>query len=110
GSLTPNLFGWPHFAGVIDSGILDYYQWPKVVDGAISTTNRYATIDQVDDALAWIQGRTGPWLLVLSFFAPHTPFHSPPPDLHTQNLSGLDPVTNPVPFHRAMVEAMDHEI
>ena len=110
GVWTPNLFGWQHFAGNLEAALLDYYQWPKIVDGVLATRARYATSDQVDDALAWINGQSGQWVLMLSFFAPHSPFQAPPPDLHTQNLAGLDPLLDPVPFHRAMIEAMDHEI
>jgi arylsulfatase A-like enzyme len=110
GIQTPNVLGWPHFAGGMDGGIADYYQWPKVRNGVASTCTRYATTDQVDDALQWIAARTTPWLLVLSFHAPHQPFHAPPAHLHTQNLAGLDPAANPRPFHRAMVQAMDREV
>src|SRR5262249_12595455 len=114
GTSTPNQLGWPHFAGCLDAALVDYYQWPKVVDGSVATCNHYATVDQVDDALAWINAhsapQSGPWALVLSLFAPHSPFHAPPAGLHTQNLTGLHPATNPVPFHRAMLQAADHEI
>src|ERR1043166_3773662 len=71
GPWTPTLLGWPHFAGGLDAGLVDYYQWPKVVDGTVTTCSHYATVDQVDDALAWIGGQVGPWVLVLSMFAPH---------------------------------------
>src|SRR5580765_1586562 len=110
GTSTPNQLGWPHFAGCLDAALIDYYQWPKVVDGSVINCNHYATVDQVDDALMWINAQSGPWALVLSLFSPHSPFHAPPAGLHTQNLAGLDPATNPVPFHRAMLQAADHEI
>jgi hypothetical protein len=41
---------------------------------------------------------------------PHVPRHAPPAHLHTQNLTGLNPLSSPLPFHRAMVQAMDTEI
>ncbi|MEI6130555.1 MAG: sulfatase-like hydrolase/transferase [Planctomycetota bacterium] len=110
GNWTPNLFGWPHFAGVMEGGIADYYQYPKVIDGTATIVNRYATTDQVDDALAWIRGQSGQWCLVLSLCAPHSPYHVPPATLHTENLTGLNPATNPLPFQRAMIEALDSEI
>jgi arylsulfatase A-like enzyme len=110
GDATPNVRGWPHFAGVIDAGIPDYYRWPKVVDGQASWCTTYATTDEVNDALAWIGGQTTPWFLMLSLCAPHAPFQAPPAHLHTHALSGLDATTNPRPFFEAMVEAMDCEI
>ncbi len=50
-----------------------------------------------------------PWLLMLSFHAPHSPLHAPPAHLHSQSLNGLNPATSPGAFYRAMVEAVDAE-
>lgn len=110
GAWTPNFYGWPHFSGVLDSGVPDYYHWTKVVNGTQVAVHRYATSEQIDDALSWIRGQSGSWCLVLGLVAPHAPYHLPPSDLHTQNLTGLNPATNPLPFQRAMLEAMDREI
>lgn len=110
GALTPNRFGWQHFAGSLGGALTDYYHWSKVTNGVESTCTRYATTQQVDDALAWIGAQTGPWCLLLSLSAAHTPLHAPPAHLHSQDLTGLDPQTSPVPFYRAVVEAMDREI
>lgn len=110
GPLSPNLHGWPHFAGFLDGGIPNYWSWPKVVDGVATTCTNYATTDQVDDALAWIGTQTQPWVLMLNFAAPHAPYHAPPAALHTQDLSGLTPATAPRAYYRAMVESMDTEI
>jgi arylsulfatase A-like enzyme len=110
GNATPNTLGWPHFVGAIDAGIPDFSLWPKVRNGVASTSTRYATTDEVDEALLWIAARTTPWLCVVSFHAPHRPFHAPPPHLHTQNLAGLDPAVTPRPFFVAMVQALDTEI
>lgn len=109
GSLAPNVAGWSHFAGLL-GGATPYYSWPRTVNGATRRTSVYATTKMVDDALAWIQGRSGPWFCTLSFNAPHTPLHVPPPPLHTQRLEGLAPSANPPAFFRAIVEAMDTEI
>jgi hypothetical protein len=49
-------------------------------------------------------------MLMVAFNAPHAPFHAPPAALHQQSLAGLDPGTTPIPFYKAMVEALDHEI
>jgi arylsulfatase A-like enzyme len=110
GLLTPNQFGWPHFAGILDPAVQDYYLWVKVVDGQLVAVNRYATTEMVDDALLWINAQSGPWVLQLAFNAPHAPFHAPPAYLHTQNLAGLDPAVTPRPFFDAMVQALDSEI
>ncbi len=110
GNLTPNTLGWPYFVGAIDAGLADYRNWSKVRNGAVSTSTTYATTDEVNEALGWIRAQSTPWLLVVAFHAPHQPFHSPPANLHTQNLVGLDPVATPRPFFLAMVQAMDTEI
>jgi len=110
GRVTPNLHGWTHFEGFLDGGIDDPFGWPKVCNGAGYTCADYVLTQQVDAAIAWIQARSSPWALSLMLSLPHTPRHAPPGHLHTQNLAGLNPVTSPLPFHRAMVEAMDTEI
>jgi arylsulfatase A-like enzyme len=110
GLQTPNSYGFQHFEGVLDSGVANSYVWNKVANGQVSVCTTYIMTDQVNSAIQWIQGRTGPWALVLSPTLPHLPFHAPPAHLHTQNLAGLDPATTPLPFFRAMVQAMDREI
>jgi arylsulfatase A-like enzyme len=110
GMQTPNVFGWNRFEGVLDSGVGNSYQWGKVTDGVGTLCTTYIMTDQVNSAIQWIQGQTGPWALVLTPTLPHQPYHEPPAHLHTQNLAGLDPATTPLPFFRAMVQAMDKEI
>ena len=112
GNDHPNLSGYSHFAGTLQSLPLGstYYSWPKVVDGVPSTCTTYATTDNVDEALAWIRTAPEPWFCYLAFSAPHDPFHPPPPSLHTQILPAVDPRGWPRPFYRATVEAMDREL
>lgn len=110
GPLGPNLAGWSHFAGLLRGWTPDYYRWERVVNGAAATSTAYATTQIADDALAWMESAPEPWLCWVSFNAPHDPYHAPPPALHTQNLAGLSPRATPVPFFKAMVEAMDTEI
>ncbi|MBL8748026.1 MAG: sulfatase-like hydrolase/transferase [Planctomycetes bacterium] len=110
GNVTPGAYGWSHFEGVLDSGVANPYQWPKITNGLVSTCTQYIMTDQVDSAISWIQSQTGPWALVLTPTLPHVPFHTPPANLHTQNLAGLNPVTTPRPFFEAMVQAMDNEV
>ncbi|MEM7199238.1 MAG: sulfatase-like hydrolase/transferase [Planctomycetota bacterium] len=110
GDLAPNLAGWSHFAGIVSGGVHDYFDWQRTVDGVTNTSTEYATSKIVDDAVAWIAQQSGPWVCFVSFNAPHSPFHAPPAALHSQDLTGKDPRTEPIPFYKAMVEAMDMEI
>jgi arylsulfatase A-like enzyme len=110
GPSTPNLAGFPYFAGHLLASLPSYFNWQKTINGQTSTSTTYAPTDVVNEALAWINARQGPWLAIASFHVAHTPLHAPPSHLHTQNLGGLDPRTQPVPFFKAMVEAMDTEI
>lgn len=107
--------GFSHFAGSLEGQIPSYTSWTRVVDGAPAPTTSYCTTQNTDDALAWIQQQTQPWLCVLTYQAPHIPYHAPPAHLHTQNLTGLTPQATThtpanIPFYRAMVESMDTEI
>jgi len=111
GKCSPNLAGWGNYAGSLIGQLDDYYQWEKVANCLPTTSRRYATSVNVDDALAWIdRNRRDPWCCVVAFNAPHTPYHSPPDSLHTVDLTGLDSETTPIPFAKAMIEAMDAEI
>lgn len=110
GTQGPNLAGWSHFAGLLPSDGLGYYNWPRTVNGTTQQSTSYQTSAAVDDALAWIQSVPEPWICRIGFLAPHTPYHTPPANLHTQQLAGENPNVNPIPFYKAMVEAMDTEI
>ncbi|MCG3126237.1 MAG: hypothetical protein CHACPFDD_01067 [Phycisphaerae bacterium] len=109
------VFGFSHFAGsALGGGLPDYWDWDWTEDGTTTgLTDTYATTKNVEDALSWIDGQDGPWFLWLAFNAPHTPLHKPPDDLHSFDfLSGTDEdiAEHPVPYYKAMVEAMDTEI
>lgn len=110
GSSAPNLAGWEHYAGGLQGALADYYSWPRTVNGVQTTCLVYATTQHVDDALAWIASQSGPWFCTVAFNASHSPFHAPPDELHTRNLTGLNPNTTPRPFYKAAIEAMDTEI
>ncbi|MBL8723697.1 MAG: sulfatase-like hydrolase/transferase [Planctomycetes bacterium] len=110
GAATPTAEGFGEFTGSLQGAINDYYSWPKVTNGVIATETTYATTDLVDEALAFVGRTQGPWFVMLAFHAGHTPLHAPPAGLHTQSLAGLNPTTSPIPFFRAMVQAMDSEI
>lgn len=110
GPLTPTAEGFGTFTGALGGALQNYFLWQKIENGTASQSTTYATTDVVDEALTFVGASTQPWFVVLSFHAGHSPYHAPPAALHTQNLAGLDPATSPVPFHRAMVEAMDREL
>ena len=109
--------GWGVFKGAMESPKPSFFNWPYVVNGVATTNTTYATTQHVDDAIAFVQSQPGgqPWVCYLAFTAPHSPFHAPPPHLHTQNLAGLSvpgAATSPgnIPFYKAAIEAMDNEI
>jgi arylsulfatase A-like enzyme len=109
--------GWTNFAGYMGSQVQDYFNWTKVVNGNSQQTSVYATSDEVNDAMAFIQGKgTNLWFVWLAFAAPHAPTHKPPTNLLTSpayiNLSGTtaDINTNGRAYFEAMTQAMDTEI
>ena len=109
----PNQLGVSYFAGLAArGGVGDYYNWEQTINGVSSTNNTYITSALVDLSVAWIGQQDTPWFLWLAFNAPHTPFHLPPQDLHSQNLNGeqTDIYANPRDYYFAMIEAMDTEI
>lgn len=110
GADAPNRHGWGHFTGTLGAQVPNYFSWPKTTNGTTATSTTYATTDLVDEALAWIGAQTQSFVCVVGFQSAHTPLHAPPAALHTQNLTGLNPGTTPLPFFKAMVEAMDREI
>lgn len=107
--------GYSFHAGSLEGQIPSYTNWTRVVNGVAAVTTTYCTTQNTDDALAWIQSQSNPWLCVLTYQAPHIPYHAPPAHLHTQNLAGLTPQASNhtpanIPFYRAMVESLDTEI
>jgi arylsulfatase B len=115
----PTIMGFDHFEGSLTGGlgqtISEYFNWTKITNGVKSTCTNYATTENVNNAISYInsQPSTKPFYLHLAFNAPHTPYHLPPSNLiATTTLSGTqaDVDANPVPYFQAMVEAMDTEI
>ncbi len=112
GEDNPNLMGFDYYSGLL-TGASNYFEWNKTTNGLTATVSNYATSENVDDAIRWIDQQAGPWFQWLAFTNPHTPFHLPPAELHSfDNLSGSfrDIRTRPIPYFKAMVEAMDTEI
>ena len=68
---------------MVAANVDDYWEWDKTVNGITTpVTDTYATINQVDDAIAFI-GSAGAahWFCWVGFNAPHAPFHDPPMEL-----------------------------
>ena len=116
---NPNTMGWSHFSGLLTGALRSYETWSKTENGETIQVERYATSEIVDDALEWItNGSAGearaqaPWLAWVAFNAPHTPFHLPPAELHSAELSGTPEhiEAEPLAYYNAAVEALDTEI
>ena len=113
---NPNTHGWNSFSGIMegvtDSNTMDgagqdYFDWEKTIDGATVRTTTYLTTDNADDALALMNTMPEPWLIVVSFQAPHAPFHTPPQHLRRRvRVGGAKEI---VQFNW-MIEAVDREI
>ncbi len=108
GPTHPLATGFQTHAGS-QRNIGNYFQWPKAVNGVVSTVAVYATSDLADDAIRTIAGASEPWFVWVAFNASHKPFHVPPDDLHSYALAG-PPNETPVEHMKAMTEAMDTEI
>ena len=111
GATGPLDFGIDYFAGIINGGVNDYFNWNLNVNGASSTSINYVTTELTDLAVDWVDDQTSPWFLWLAYNAPHTPYHLPPTSLHTRNLPGTqaDINANTRDYYLASIEAMDTE-
>ncbi|MCP4498637.1 MAG: sulfatase-like hydrolase/transferase [Deltaproteobacteria bacterium] len=109
---NPNAMGWGHFSGLLDGALSDYERWEKIENGISQNITTYATTEITNDTIDWIAAQSTPWLAWVAYTAPHTPFHLPPADLHTQQLVGTadDIMTNPEGYFHAAVEALDTEM
>lgn len=110
-SINPESFGIDYYAGLIRGAVQSYYQWQLTEDGQGRLQTEYATKVFTDLSIDWVSSQSKPWFLWLAYNAPHTPFHVPPEDMHTQGslpdyTSGLDPM----PYYMAAIEAMDFQI
>lgn len=100
--------GWAEYRGGVAAGLDDYYDWEKTINGVTTmVTDTYATTDQVNDAVNFIEAQNeNPWFCWLAFNAPHSPFHDPPTELLPSNPTGTD---NRSRYLKAL-EAMDTEL
>jgi arylsulfatase A-like enzyme len=109
--MNPETFGIDYYAGLIRGAVDDYYQWPLSEDGARSQNTEYITEVFTDLSIDWINQQSKPWFMWLAYTAPHTPFHAPPSNMHSQgNLPTYSNGLDPIPYYMAAIEAMDFQI
>lgn len=110
-AINPETFGIDYYAGLIRGAVDDYYQWPLSEDGATSQNTEYITEVFTDLSIDWINQQSKPWFMWLAYNAPHTPFHAPPSNMHSQgNLPTYNNGLDPIPYYMASIEAMDFQI
>ncbi len=112
-NFNPETMGIDYYAGIISGSVQSYYSWQLTEDGVTNTETEYTTTKLTDLAIDWIDQQTKPWFLWLAYNAPHTPFHLPPSEMHSQNDLSSDQNeidANPLPYYIASIEAMDYQI
>ncbi len=111
GDNHPSTVGIEHYAGNL-SNVNDYFNWELTTNGVTQTSSEYHTTKITDLSLEWINQQTSPWFAWVAYSAPHSPFHLPPQQLHSRNLSGTadDINNNRRAYYLAAIEAMDAEI
>lgn len=108
----PNNLGIEYYAGSLTGGLQSYWNWNLTINGQTENSTDYATTKITDLAIEWLDSQTKPWFLWLAYNAPHTPFHLPPNDLHSQGALATDQASidaNPLPYYLATLEALDSE-
>jgi arylsulfatase B len=86
----------------------DYRGYWRNVNGEVAWSQRYATTQEVDDALDFLdEVGDEQWLLVLSLHAAHVPLHDPPRHLLSE---GLPRDATDAERFRAVLEAADAEL
>jgi arylsulfatase A-like enzyme len=112
-TINPEDWGIDYYAGIFSGGVNSYDTWSFNQDGVSITETSYVTEKLTDLAIDWVANQTKPWFLWMAYNAPHTPFHLPPAEMHSQgNLTDSDAAiaSNPLPYYMAMIEAMDYQI
>tara|TARA_R110002050_G_scaffold290260_1_gene443772 strand:+ start:99841 stop:101136 length:1296 start_codon:yes stop_codon:yes gene_type:complete len=108
---TPEKFGIDYYAGVASGAVTDYFNWTLTEDGKSTIQSDYVTEHLTNLAIDWIGNQEKPWFLWMAYNAPHTPFHTPPTQMHSQGTlpeyqTGMDAT----PYYLAAIEAMDYQI
>ena len=107
------ILGWNTFYGTVASiGDAGYYDWTEIKsvyrwDSHVMPLEQteYATQVTTDRALQWINNRSGNWLAVVNYHAPHEPLEAPPAGCGYTEDTSSDLAT-----YQAMTECLDMEI
>ena len=111
GTFNPEIFGIDYYAGLIRGQAQSYTNWLLTEDGAGSIISDYTTQKFTDLAIDWIDQQDQPWFMWLAHNAPHTPFHVPPAEMHSQgNLPEFVDGMNEMPYYMAAIEALDFQV
>jgi arylsulfatase B len=109
----PSQFGAQYYAGFLTGALKDYFSWDVTINGKQQPVSRYSTTALTDYAISWVSTQKQPWFLWLAYNAPHTPFHVPPANLHSQKTlqTGATVTSQNVRgMYFAAAEALDHEL
>ena len=109
----PTNMGVNYYAGLLTGGVSSYWDWNLTENSITTNSTEYSTTKITDLAIDWVENQTKPWFLWVAYNAPHTPFHLPPTNLHSQGNLPSDEASidaNPLPYYMAMLEAMDSEM
>jgi arylsulfatase B len=110
-SFNPESFGIDYYAGLIRGAVDNYYNWQLTKDGTTKLQTNYITEEFTDLAIDWVNNQSKLWFLWLAYNAPHTPFHVPPVNMHSQgNLPEYTSSMDGTPYYMAAIEAMDFQI
>ncbi|MFK7947775.1 MAG: sulfatase-like hydrolase/transferase [Saprospiraceae bacterium] len=110
-NFNPEILGLDYYAGLIRGNVQDYYDWRLTEDGVGNFNTNYITEVFTDLAKDWVNTQTKPWFLWLAYNAPHTPFHVPPNNMHSQgNLPDYVDGMDETPYYMAAIEALDFQI
>ena len=110
-TINPEIFGIDYYAGLVRGAVDNYYQWQLNESGTTSQNTTYITEAFTDLSIDWINQQSKPWFMWLAYTAPHTPFHAPPSNMHSQgNLPTYNNELDPIPYYMAAIEAMDFQI
>lgn len=108
---NPEDFGMDYYAGLERGAVTDYYAWLFTDDEIQVTETEYITKKFTDLSIDWINEQEKPWFLWLAYNAPHTPFHLPPAEMHSQGaLPEYEEGMDEMPYYMAAIEAMDYQI
>ncbi len=109
----PYQFGWGYHAGSLGGQLANYTNWDKVINGTHSTCTSYATTNNAEDALAWINSQNGRWMATLAFNAPHTPLDVGPPagcEYTARSAASVPGVAGNKARYRSILECLDRSL